>query len=153
MFPHITEPEMVLPISAHPAFEKAGSFLDVKVRLMSHFFLLRLPFFPPSCCSLRLDAESFCYSACSACTREWIQRPLPSLSRRWNLSSLGTLSSWLDPLHRLVHYRYSLGVSSNRLCYLPGMWGRPPFHPSLFIVLAFSSIACGGGCSLKCAVQ
>ena len=30
MFPHITEPEMVLPISAHPAFEKAGSFLDVK---------------------------------------------------------------------------------------------------------------------------
>jgi glutamate/tyrosine decarboxylase-like PLP-dependent enzyme len=29
--PHITRPEMVCPITIHPAFEKAGHFFDVKM--------------------------------------------------------------------------------------------------------------------------
>ena len=29
--PHITEPEIVAPITIHPAFEKAGHYFDVKI--------------------------------------------------------------------------------------------------------------------------
>jgi len=34
LHPHITQPEMIAPITVHPAFEKAAAYFDVK---MVHF--------------------------------------------------------------------------------------------------------------------
>merc|ERR1712024_116109 len=31
LFPHITKPELLAPITIHPAFEKAGHYFDVKI--------------------------------------------------------------------------------------------------------------------------